>query len=99
VQTTFGTKFFEDQDRKKKFSNIVISGKPQNEIEESFKDIPKEKIRNEVESVKKNIDISKFWDFNKKGEIEIKPYRLKIYLEEIPKDWDIMYLGKNILFT
>jgi hypothetical protein len=81
--STFGTKFFEDQDRKKKFSNMVISGKPQNEIEESFKDIPKEKIRNEVESVKKNIDISKFWAFNKKGEIEIKPYRLKIYLENL----------------
>jgi hypothetical protein len=79
----FGTKFFEDQERKKKFSNMVVSGKSHKDIEESFKDIPKEKIKNEVEAVKKNIDISKFWDYNKKGDIEIKPYRLKIYLENL----------------
>lgn len=79
----FGTKHFEDSDRKKKFSNMVISGKPEKEIEHSFKDIPKSKVKAEIESVKKNIDISKFWGFNKKGEIEIKPYRLKIYLENL----------------
>jgi len=79
----FNTKFFEDQERKKKFSNMVISGKTHKEIEESFKDISKDKLKNEVEAVKKNIDISKFWDFNKRGEIEIKPYRLKIYLENL----------------
>ncbi len=79
----FGTKYFEDSDRKKKFSNMVISGKPEKEIEQAFKDVPKRKVKAEIESVKKNIDISKFWAFNKKGEIEIKPYRLKIYLENL----------------
>lgn len=79
----FGSKFFEDSERKKKFSNMVVSGKAEKEIENTFKDIPKEKIQAEIVAVKKSIDISKFWGFNKKGDIEIKPYRLKIYLENL----------------
>lgn len=79
----FGTKFFEDEERKAKFSNMVLAGKKQTEIQEEFEDIPKEKIEAEIDSIKKNIDISKFWTHNKKGDIEIKPYRLKIYLENL----------------
>jgi hypothetical protein len=81
--SNFGTKFFEDTERKKRFANMVLAGKLNNEIEKEFQDIPKEKLTKEIESVKRNIDISKFWSFNRKGEIEIKAYRLKLYLENL----------------
>lgn len=82
-QSNFGTKFFEDKERKKKFSNMVLSGKDHKEIKTEFADIPEEKINAEIESVKKNIDVSRFWDYTSKGEIIIKPYLLKIYLESL----------------
>jgi hypothetical protein len=79
----FGRKFFEDEDKKKKLTNMVLSGKNHKEIKAEFKDIPEEKIKEEIEQIKKNIDLTKFWDYNEKGEIQIKAYNFKIYLESL----------------
>jgi hypothetical protein len=79
----FGSKFFEDEDKKKKLTNMVLSGKNHKEIKAEFKDIPEEKIKEEIEQIKKNIDLTKFWDYNEKGEIQIKAYNFKIYLESL----------------
>jgi hypothetical protein len=81
--SNFCTKFFEDRERKDRFSNMVLAGKSQNDIKNEFQDISEEKIEEEIQIIKKNIDVSIFWDRSKKGEIVIKPYLLKLYLESL----------------
>jgi hypothetical protein len=79
----FGTRFFEDKPKREKIKNMVISGRSEDEINSEFTDIDKKKLKIEIEQVKKNIDISVFWEYDKKGDIKISPYRLKIFLESM----------------
>ena len=79
----FGSKFFEDSEKKKKLGNMVLSGKVFREIKKEFPELPEEKINSEIELVKKNTDVSTFWEFSKAGDILIKPYLLKLYLESL----------------
>lgn len=81
--SNFGKKYFEDEDKKKKITNMVLTGKNHKEIKIEFKDISEEKIKSEIELIKKSIDVTKFWDYNEKGEIQIKAYNFKIYLESL----------------
>jgi hypothetical protein len=79
----FGTKFFEDKTKKDLVKNMVISGKNESEIKNTFPEIEEKKIQHEIKAVKKNIDISIFWEYDSKANIKINPYRLKVYLESL----------------
>jgi hypothetical protein len=79
----FGTRFFEDKPKRDRLKNMVISGKKESEIKEEFKEYNPDQIVKEVETIKKNIDISTFWEFDHNGKIKINPYRFKIYLESM----------------
>lgn len=79
----FGSKHFEDKERKNIFSNMVLSGKGIQEIKSEFQDLPEEKITAEIELVKKTIDLNTFWEYNKKSEIVIKAYLFKLHLESL----------------
>jgi hypothetical protein len=79
----FGTKFFEDKQKRDKIKNMVLSGRQEKEILETVEDVPLEKIKSEISKVKSEVDISTFWDFDKNGNIKINPFRFKIYLESL----------------
>lgn len=82
-QGNFGTKSFEDKEKKDKISNLVLSGRPESEIKEQFPELDKKKLTSELAILKANIDVNKFWEYNHRNEIEILPYRLKMYLESL----------------
>jgi len=79
----FGSKQFEDKAKKKKLTNLVIGGKPLKEIKKDFENIDDQKLTAEIELIKSTINQDEFWTYNFKGEIEISPYRFKIYLENM----------------
>ena len=81
--SNFGSKFFEDTEKKKRLTNLVLGGKTLKEIKDDFKDVQENKLSDEIELIKKTINIDEFWTYNNKGQIEISPYRFKIYLENM----------------
>src|SRR5690554_3803824 len=60
---------------------MVASGKTDKEITKSFKEIPEDKLKQEISSARKNINPDIFWEYDCNGEPKIKPYKLKIFLE------------------
>lgn len=79
----FGTKFFEDENKRKRLTNMVVSNRKSKEIYDSFKDIEKEKIDQELENIKENEDLDKFWEVDKRGNIIVNHYRFKLYLQSL----------------
>lgn len=77
----WNTRSFEDDKKKKKINHMISSGKSDKEIKKSFKDIPEEKISEEIRSTRKNVDPDIFWEFDFNGEPKIKPFKLKTFLE------------------
>ena len=82
-ESQFGSKTFEDKEKKDKFSNMVLAGKGIQELKAEFSDLPEENINAEIELVKKTIDLNVFWDYTKKGEVIIKAYLFKLHLESL----------------
>jgi len=79
----FGSQFFEDEDTRKEIINYVVAGKSLEELSEIFPEFSREMLGREVEIVKNNIDLSIFWDVDKKDNIRINPFRFKIYLQKL----------------
>lgn len=79
----FGSKQFEDKQKRKQIENIVLSGKKNKDILDKYKEIDSEKLQNEIELIKNNIRFDEFWALDSDGEIKILPYRLKLYLENL----------------
>jgi hypothetical protein len=82
-ESLFGTKHFEDTEQKSKLHNLVLSGKNDSELKEIFKKYNPEKIQQEINNVRENMNLLNFYKTNKKGETEILPYRFKLYLESL----------------
>lgn len=82
-QSSFGTKFFEDSNKKKRFTNMVISNRKKKEFYDSFPEIEKEKINEELENIKQNEDLDKFWEYDHNAKISINHYRFKLYLQSL----------------
>lgn len=80
---TFGTKFFEDGVRKKKLTNMVMTGKKQKDLLKEFADINPERLEEEIKIIKDTVKVDEFWKFDHQGKIKIEPYRFKLYLENI----------------
>jgi len=77
----FGTKHFEDKQRVKRLSNLVLSSKNKKKIKDEFSDIDEDKLENEIQVIKSNINIDVFWDFDDKERPEINPYKFKLFIE------------------
>lgn len=77
------TKQFEDKIKIKRIENIVIGGKKEADILKEFPDVEKDKLLAEVEIIRNNIKIDEFWKYSKKGDLQILPYRFKLYLENL----------------
>jgi hypothetical protein len=78
----FSTKFFEDKRKVKRVSNMVLAGKSINEIKKEFKDVPVEKLENEIKVAGEAINLDTFWDVTAKNEVFINPYKFKLYLQK-----------------
>lgn len=70
----FGTKYFEDVEKKRKIEKDIIAGKSEKEIQKKYgvKDI---------ETIKKSMEAEDFWYFNKNGTIKLSPHKYKFWLE------------------
>lgn len=79
----FGTKQFEDSAKRKNIENRILRGKKNAEIINEFSEIPSEKLETEITLIRNSVKVDEFWRYNRKGEIEIQPYRFKIYLESL----------------
>lgn len=80
----FGSKEFEDTERKNKIKTLVIAGKGVEEIANQYQDIKLDRIELEVKTIESKLDLSSFWNINKKtGNLEVNPYLLKRYLETL----------------
>lgn len=79
----FGSKQFEDKEKRKQIENVVLSGKKDKEVLDKFKEIDSEKLQKEIELIKNNIVFDEFWTFDEKGKMEVSAYRFKLYLESL----------------
>jgi hypothetical protein len=96
--TQFGTKNFEDKTKIQKLSNMVLAGKNQNEIKKEFKDIPEEKLLDEINLIKKTIELDKFWEHDERGKVVINAYKFKLYLESL-NNYKYYPIGNNKAFV
>ena len=71
----FGSRAFEDIQSKEKIEKLIRSGKPKKEIESLFKDV-------DVSRIKDSIDIDEFWYYNDKGKILLSTHKFKFWLEQ-----------------
>jgi hypothetical protein len=60
---------------------MVLIGKDSNYIASKFPNLDTEKLTNEIDEQRKNIDISKFWEYDENGKIKLIPHKYKFYLE------------------
>lgn len=79
----FGSKHFEDTDKRKKLTNLVLSGKKVEDVINSFKEYKHENIEAEIKLINKSIDLQIFWHIDKKDRLIISSYRFKLYLENL----------------
>jgi len=71
----FGTKHFEDNQKREQIEKLIRSGKTKKEVQEKFKDV-------DVSILKDNIDIDEFWYYNDKGKILLSTHKFKFWLEQ-----------------
>jgi hypothetical protein len=81
--SNFGTKHFEDKEKKDKLINFVLSGKSDAVILEEFNEYKKENIESEIQTIKEVIKVDEFWKYDFKGDVLIIPYRFKLFLENL----------------
>ena len=78
-----GTKFFEDNERKKKLTTMVLSGRKEREITQEFGDLDTEVLEKEIQVIKETVHIDTFWDFDKAGKVQINAFNFKLYLQSL----------------
>ena len=71
----FGTKHFEDNQKKEQIEKLIRSGKTKKEVQEKFIDV-------DISLLKDNIDIDEFWYYNDKGKILLSTHKFKFWLEQ-----------------
>jgi len=77
----FGSKHFEDKEIKRSIQSMVLIGKDNAYISGKFKNIKTEPLVAEINNQRKEIDLSKFWEFDDKGKLKLIPHKFKFYLE------------------
>jgi hypothetical protein len=77
----FGTKFFEDRETKEIIEKSIREGKDDKEIYDDFQSFDRAEIKKVVSSIRKEITVDDFWDYNKKGAVVVSPHKYKYWLE------------------
>lgn len=81
--SAFGSKFFEDAQKKKKITGMVMTGKKNKEISEKFPDISKDSIETEIELIRNTVRVDEFWKYDHNGKLKIDSYMFKLYLQNL----------------
>jgi len=79
----FNTKRFENKSKKERLQNLVLSGKKDKEIEKEFEEINEDDLQKAIENIRESMTLDSFWRYRKDGNIDILPYRFKLYLESL----------------
>jgi hypothetical protein len=77
----FGSKCFEDKIKVKQIRSLSMVGKADKDIIKVFADIPEENIKQELELIRKEINVEEFWQYDEEGKLKISPHKFKFYLE------------------
>ena len=79
----FGTKHFEDAVRRKRLTNMVLTGKKLKTISKEFGDVNLEQLEEEVKIIKDTVNVEEFWTYDHQGKVKIDHYKFKLYLESL----------------
>lgn len=79
-----GTKFYEDENEVHRIKSRIISGASSKEIKKDLIElsVAEEDIDDVVESIEKNLSVSKFWTVSDKGAVNIIHYVFKEFLQQ-----------------
>lgn len=77
----FGSKCFEDTKKVKMISSLALMGKTDEEIQKEFSDLNNESLHQELEKIRKAINIDEFWYYDYEGKLKLSPHKFKFYLE------------------
>ncbi len=79
----FGTKQFEDGVKRKRLTNMVLTGKKLKTISKEFPDVSLNKLEEEVKIIKDTVNVEEFWTYDNQGKVKIDHYKFKLYLESL----------------
>lgn len=77
----YNTKAFDDNQKKEKLKTYITTGKSDKEILNRFKEFDQEKVRQEIEIQREQINFDEFWDYDKNGNVRMNPFKFKKYIE------------------
>lgn len=81
-KSTFGTKFFEDHETKRKIEKMIRAGKKMKDIVIALPDTSKELIEKGIETIKETLAIDDFWEYDENGKIKLIPHKFKFWLQQ-----------------
>jgi hypothetical protein len=58
-----------------------LAGKKKADIEKEFHDIDRDKLAQEVQTIRENSDVESFWDYDGNGKVKVSPFKFKVYLK------------------
>lgn len=79
-----GTKFYEDESETHRIKSKIISGASSKQIKKDLLelDVAEEDIVDVVESLEKNLSVTRFWTVSDKGAVHIVHYMFKDFLQQ-----------------
>lgn len=79
-----GTKFYEDESEVHRIKSKIISGASSRQIKKDLLDldVAEEDVDDIVESIEKNLSVTKFWTVSDKGAVNIVHYMFKDFLQQ-----------------
>lgn len=82
--STFGSKFFEDNELKKNIEIQIRNGKTPKEIIDNLErqNIVIKDPEEAIENIKHDLTVEEFWYYTQKGAIKLSPHRFKFWLEQ-----------------
>lgn len=80
--STFGTKFFEDNQVRSQVEKLIRAGKKTKDIVAAIPDSKPELIEKGIEAIKEKIAIEDFWEYDDNGKIKLIPHKYKFWLQQ-----------------
>lgn len=76
--STFGSKFFEDNEKRTQIEKAIRSGRKEDSIIKEFKEVD-ESVLN---SIKGELLVKDFWYYSKNGAVQLSPHQYKYWLQQ-----------------
>jgi hypothetical protein len=78
----FGSKYFEDVSTYNKIEEKIKDGRTHRDILASFPEHSSLEIEDAISQIHSTISTVEFWDFDKRGNIRLRPHKFKEFLEQ-----------------